>query len=91
MVLGLKFYKEMSMSVTVRELSGLALGLPTRSRAILADLLLDSLDEGSLDSCEEAWLDLAAKRDTEMESGAAQSKSHADIMEGAREAVRCAG
>jgi len=79
------------MSISVRELSGLALGLPERSRAMLADLLLDSLDEGTPESYETAWLELAKQRDAQLSDGSAQSRSHAEVMASAREAVRCAG
>ncbi len=78
------------MNVTIRELSGLALGLPTRSRAILADLLLDSLDDGSPESYDTAWLELAKRRDAELDKETAGVKNHSDVMAAAREAVRCA-
>ncbi|OGV65759.1 MAG: hypothetical protein A3K19_25720 [Lentisphaerae bacterium RIFOXYB12_FULL_65_16] len=78
------------MSVSVKELSSLALGLPTRSRAILADLLLDSLDEGATETYEAAWLELARQRDAELTDGSGRTKSHEEIMTAAREAVRCA-
>lgn len=78
------------MSISVRELLGLALGLPERSRAMLADLLLDSLDEGSPESYETAWLELAKQRDAQLCAGSAPSRSHEDVMVAAREAVRCA-
>ena len=78
------------MSVNVRELSSLALGLPERSRAMLADLLLEGLDEGNPDSYETAWLELAKQRDAQLDDGSTQAKSHRQIMASAREAVRCA-
>ena len=78
------------MSVSVRELSSLALGLPERSRAMLADLLLDSLDEGTPESYETAWLELAKQRDGQLSDGSAQAKNHPEVMVAAREAVRCA-
>jgi len=78
------------MTANVKELSTLALGLPTRSRAVLADLLLDSLDEGSTESFDAAWLTLARDRDAELDASTAASKSHADVMAAARKAVRCA-
>jgi hypothetical protein len=78
------------MSVSVKELSSLALGLPTRSRAMLADLLLDSLDEGATETYEAAWLELARQRDVELADGSGGKKSHDEIMAAAREAVRCA-
>jgi len=78
------------MSISVRELSGLALGLPERSRAMLADLLLDSLDEGTPESYETAWLELAKQRDAQLSDGSAQSRTHREVMASAREAARCA-
>lgn len=78
------------MTTNVKELSRLALGLPERSRAMLADLLLDSLDEGSVESYDEAWLEVAAKRDGELENGSARPVDHREIVESARRAVRCA-
>jgi len=78
------------MSISVRELSGLVLGLPERSRAMLADLLLDSLDEGTPESYDTAWLELAKQRDAQLSDGSAQSRSHREVMASAREAVRCA-
>lgn len=78
------------MAVNVRELSSLALGLPERSRAMLADLLLDSLDEGTPESYETAWLELAKQRDAQLSDGSAQPKAHREVMAAVREAVRCA-
>ncbi len=78
------------MSVSVRELSSLALALPERSRAMLADLFLDSLDDGAPESYETAWLELAKQRDAQLTGGSAKSKSHGEVMAAAREAVRCA-
>ncbi len=78
------------MSVNMRELSSLVLGLPERSRAMLADLLLDSLDEGTPESYQMAWLELAKQRDAQLSDGSAEFKSHEEIMSSAREAVRCA-
>ncbi len=79
------------MSVTVKDISSLALGLPVRSRAILADLLLDSLDEGETVSYEAAWLDVAKQRDAELTDGVAEVREHGEVMAAAREAIRCAG
>lgn len=78
------------MAISVRDLSTMALGLPTRSRAVLADLLLDSLDEGPAESYERAWLDMAKARDAEMDRDPSTCKSHEEIMDAARKAVECA-
>lgn len=78
------------MTISVKDLSSMVLDLPTRSRAMLADLLLDSLDEGSSESYETAWLELARRRDAEMSEGAAATMSHEEVMASARKAVKCA-
>lgn len=78
------------MTVSVRDISTLVLGLPTRSRAMLVDLLLDSLDEGSAESHETAWLQVARQRDAELDSGSSEVRSHDEIMAAAHKAVRCA-
>jgi hypothetical protein len=77
------------MSFNVREISGEALRLPTRSRAMLADLLLDSLDEGETGTYETAWLELARQRDDELSRGSVEGQSHERIMKSAREALTC--
>lgn len=87
---GFRLSKRQTMTINVKELSSLALRLPEHSRAMLVGLLLDSLDEGSVESCGEAWLAVAAKRDGEMENGSARSVDHREIVESARRAVRCA-
>jgi hypothetical protein len=79
------------MNTTVHEISTLVLGLPVRSRALLADLLLDSLDEGTADANENAWLELARQRDKEITAGRVECKSHTQIMIAARKALQCSG
>ncbi|MGD0090850.1 MAG: addiction module protein [Planctomycetota bacterium] len=76
--------------MSVREISIMALKLPARSRALLADVLLDSLDENSTESNEKAWIQLAKKRDEDISKGRAACKTHAGLMKAAREALRCA-
>ena len=80
---------ESKMSFNVREISGEALRLPTRSRAMLANLLLDSLDEGETGTYETAWLELARQRDDELGRGSVEGLSHESIMKSARETLKC--
>lgn len=77
------------MSANIKEISTLALGLPVRSRALLADLLLDSLDEGSAEAHENAWMETALRRDQEISAGASEGKTHAQIVAAARQAIQC--
>lgn len=78
------------MSANVKEISTLVLGLPVRSRALLADLLLDSLDEGTAEANEQAWIEVARQRDRDITAGRVSCKSHAQVMTAARKALRCA-
>jgi hypothetical protein len=77
------------MGSNVRDVASDALRLPRRSRALLADLLLDSLDEGSAESHEEAWLKVAQSRDAELSDGTAQPVGHEQVMRVARESIKC--
>jgi hypothetical protein len=77
------------MSTSVKEISTLALGLPARSRALLADLLLDSLDEGTAESNEAAWVKLAHQRDKEMATGGVEGKTHEQIIAAAHRKLKC--
>jgi len=70
------------MSVTAQ-----ALALPKRSRALLADLLLDSLDESAQETLDREWLEVAKKRDEEIESGSVQLITHEEMMRSLREAA----
>ena len=76
--------------MSVKEIGLQALKLPARSRALLADMLLDSLDEGSTEANERAWHELAKRRDDDITRGRVTCKSHAEVMKAAREALRCA-
>ena len=77
------------MDKSVKDITSSALNLPRRSRALIADLLLDSLDEGAAESYETEWLEVARNRDTELTEGTIASTSHEKVMAAAREAVRC--
>jgi len=77
------------MNASVKDVTSQALTLPRRSRALLADLLLDSLDEGPSADFEREWVELAKKRDVEISEGRVECRSHEEVLARAREAVRC--
>ncbi len=77
------------MDKNVKDITSSALKLPRRSRALIADLLLDSLEEGAAESYEAEWLEVARNRDSEITEGTIESTSHEKIMAEAREALRC--
>lgn len=82
--------EKLLMSANVKEITESVLALPKRSRAILAELILDTLDETSelLDN-EQAWLDEAKKRDKEISTGKVKCRTHKEIVSAAYEAIGC--
>jgi hypothetical protein len=69
--------------MSIDEIAPEALKLPTRERALLAASLWESLEdpfELSVDLDDEASLNLAEKRDQEIESGQVAAVSHQDLM-----------
>jgi hypothetical protein len=69
--------------MSIDEIAPEALKLPTRERALLAASLWESIEdpfELSVDLDDEASLNLAEKRDHEIESGQVAAVSHQDLM-----------
>lgn len=55
--------------MTVEQIAEEALALPSESRALLADKLVESLDTAALSRIDEAWLAEAKRRRDEVRSG----------------------
>lgn len=69
--------------MSIDQIAPEALKLPTRERALLAASLWESIEdpfELSVDLDDEASLNLAEKRDEEIESGQVAAVSHQDLM-----------
>ena len=69
--------------MSIDQIAPEALKLPTRERALLAASLWESIEdpfELSFDLDDEASLNLAEKRDHEIESGQVAAVSHQDLM-----------
>lgn len=64
-----------------RDLRGEVLSLPREERAGLARELIESLDPAQDDDAEQAWLDEAERRASEVSSGQAQLEDWADVRE----------
>ena len=77
------------MNDSMKQITSTVLTLPRKSRALLADLLLDSLDDSPATGSEDAWLELAKKRDKEISDSKISYKTHEEILSSAREAIRC--
>lgn len=70
--------------MTIEELKREALRLDPETRAELAHALLSSLDTLSDAEIERLWIDEAARRDAELDSGAASSSPAQDVLARAR-------
>ena len=71
------------------ELTTRAMALPTASRAELAELLIQSLEEQDPREIKSAWLTEIRRRDHEIRTGASATKSAALVLREAREQLRC--
>ena len=59
--------------MTVEQIAEEALALPSESRALLADKLVESLDIAALSRIDKAWLAKAKQRRDEVRSGKVQT------------------
>jgi hypothetical protein len=59
--------------MTVEQIAAEALALPSESRALLADKLVESLDKAALSHIDHAWLAEAKRRRDEVRSGEVQT------------------
>ena len=71
--------------MSIQEIEAQALRLPPGERALLAQLLIASLDEA--DETERAWADEAARRLDAVASGAAETATVEDVLADARRAI----
>lgn len=61
------------MPMTVEQIAAVALALPSESRALLADKLVESLDTAALSQIDKAWLAEARRRRDEVRAGGIQT------------------
>ena len=72
-----------------KEVSTMAMSLPTESRAELAEILIQSLDEKENEEVKFAWLAEIRRRDQEIRAGASVTKPADQVLREARERLRC--
>ena len=75
--------------IELEELTTRALALPAKSRAELAELLIQSLAEADDKDLKAAWLVEIHRRDQEIRAGASVTKPADQVLREAREHVRC--
>jgi putative addiction module component (TIGR02574 family) len=61
------------VGMTVEQIAEEALALPSESRALLADKLVESLDTAALSRTDQAWLAEAKRRREDVRSGRVQT------------------
>jgi putative addiction module component (TIGR02574 family) len=76
------------MPLTPEELAEQAMDLPPESRAELAELLVESLDESELSSIDRAWAAEANRRRQEILSGTVQSIPADDAFRKVRDSLK---
>jgi len=72
-----------------KEVSTMAMSLPTESKAELAEILIQSLDEKENEEVKFAWLAEIRRRDQEIRAGASVTKPADQVLREARERLRC--
>lgn len=76
------------MATTVEQLAEQAMALPGESRARLADLLVESLNDADLGQIEELWLTEAKRRRDEVRAGAVKTIPGDQALKKVRDSVR---
>jgi len=75
--------------MTTEQLIADVMALPLAERISLAQALWESIDAGLLDTDERAAVAEAVQRDQELLSGDAAGRSHEEVMQAARRALKC--
>ncbi len=72
-----------------RQLTEQLMALPLADRVDLAEALWQSIGEGLPAGEEREAIEQATRRDAEMSSGAVRGRTHEEVMQAARQAIRC--
>ena len=73
----------------LEELATRAIALSAESRAELAEILIQSLEEKDEKAVKTAWLAEIQRRDQDIRAGAAVTKPADQVLREAREQIRC--
>lgn len=74
------------MTMTIDEIASQALALPGEARALLAEKIVESLDQESI---REVWLTEAKKRRDEIRNGRVKSVPGVEVMQNVRNIIDC--
>jgi putative addiction module component (TIGR02574 family) len=75
--------------MTTEELIADAMALPLAERISLAQALWESINAGLVDTDERSAIAEAVQRDEELSSGKVNGRTHAEVMQSARRALKC--
>ncbi len=75
--------------LTISDVTTEVLAMPTKSRAILADLLLDSLNDANTNNYDKLWIKEAKKRDKDFSNNEMTFRTHKEVMQRAKEEIMC--
>ena len=76
------------LAVNLPDLEAEALKLPVSERARLAETLLESLEELSVDEHQRLWTEEAARRDAELDADPSRGRSSESVFRDARARIR---
>ena len=77
------------MTLDLEQVTQTALSLPSNARAILAERLLQSLDDEEFSDIDEAWIKEAEKRYQELRQGKVAGIPAHEVFAQIREELRC--
>jgi len=75
--------------MTTEQLIAGAMALPLAERISLAQALWESIDAGLADTDERSAVAEAIQRDEELSSGKVTGRTHEEVMQSARRALKC--
>ena len=76
------------MGTTVEQLVTQAMTLPSESRALLADLLVESLDADDIGPIEQAWIAEAKRRRDDVRAGRVEAVPGEEALREVRDSIR---
>jgi putative addiction module component (TIGR02574 family) len=76
------------MPVTPEDLAKKAMEMPSESRARLADLLVESLDDAALNSIDRAWAEEAKRRLAEVREGKVKTIPGEEAFQQVRDSLK---
>jgi len=75
--------------MSTQQITAEAMALPLSERVSLAQALWQSIDAGLADTGEREAVREAIRRDGELSSGSVEGRTHEEVMQAARRAIKC--